>query len=93
MASMSMPRAPSLQEVLLCCPACGSERLLREAEGLPHGLACMMTSCPACEGHGRDAPVLIFDDGRIVGDKPGTRVARRLLVPEWNIPLENEARG
>lgn len=93
MGHMFIPATTSArQTVLLCCPACGDESVLRHAEDLPPGLARMITTCPACSDHGKDDCVLIFADGRVARDAPvvAHKPLRRVSARQ---SLEMGARG
>ncbi|MDB5814771.1 MAG: hypothetical protein JWM03_219 [Rhodocyclales bacterium] len=76
MAAHMSAYMPVPQTVLLCCPACGRENLLTAAAELPTGLGRLVALCPACEGHGEDATLLVFNDGSIMHDIAGGRLAR-----------------
>jgi hypothetical protein len=85
---------PVTQMVLLCCPACGRENRLKAAAELPTGLCRLVALCPACEGHGEDATLLIFNDGSIMHDIAGRRVApREMRAVSVEYEVEMSTRG
>lgn len=82
--------------ILLCCPACGCEKRLQDAEGLPHGASRLIALCPACEGHGTDASLLMFDDGRVervlgLADVALTQAKARSPTTQHALPLRSAA--